>query len=344
MRIHRNVLGTLGWVLIGCSSETVAQVPPAPVDWQSLQGRPVVDAGRDVITAKERALPDAYASALASPGFGPLGPLMDDEAHFASPGMEDAHGRGAVVHAHDVLLGAFDDRRVTAGRVWRTPSEQTIEWTMTATQSRDWMGVVATHKPVAFKGLSLLWTKDDGSIIDVHVYVDVAVVKAQLGVGPRDLLSLPLPAPPAGTPQVFEQAGSADEPNHMALVQAWLDALENTKESEYVGTVTSDIEVNTLERPQPTHGKEAARTYYRSMHAAIGQLDTTVNNAWAVAQFALVEYSIAGEQLGPIGSIPAQRDKVIRLELVDICEIVGGKIARVWRYDSPTQIWAGSSR
>jgi hypothetical protein len=186
--------------------------------------------------------------------------------------------------------------------------------------------------------------KDDGSIIDVHVYVDVAVVKAQLGVGPRDLLSLPLPAPPAGTPQVFEQAGSADEPNHMALVQAWLDALENTKESEYVGTVTSDIEVNTLERPQPTHGKEAARTYYRSMHAAIGQLDTTVNNAWAVAQFALVEYSIAGEQLGPIGSIPAQRDKVIRLELVDICEIVGGKIARVWRYDSPTQIWAGSSR
>jgi hypothetical protein len=342
MRTHRNILAALGWALVGCSNETVAQVPPAPVDWQSLQVHPVVDAGSDVLTAKERALADAYASALASPGFAPLGPLLDDEAHFASPGMEDAHGRSPVVHAHDVLLGAFDDRQVTPSRVWRTPSEQTFEWTLTGTHARDWMGVAATHKPVAFKGLTLLWTKDDGSITDVHVYVDVALVKAQLGVGPKDLLSLSPVSRPVGPAQVFEQTGSANEPNHLALVQSWLDALENAKESAYVGAVTDDVEVDTLERPQPARGKEAARAYYKAMHKAIGQLDTTVENGFGVAQFALVEYSIAGEQIGPIGWIPAQRDKVIRLELVDICEITGGKIARVWRYDNPTQIWSGS--
>jgi len=69
---------------------------------------------------------------------------------------------------------------------------------------------------------------------------------------------------------------------------------------------------------------------------AIGQLDTTVNNSWGVGQFAVVEYSITGEQLGPIAWIPAQRDRVVNLEIVDICEMTGGKIARVWRYDNPT--------
>jgi hypothetical protein len=74
------------------------------------------------------------------------------------------------------------------------------------------------------------------------------------------------------------------------------------------------------------------------MHKAIGQLDTTAFGAWGVAQFAIVEYSIDGEQLGPIMWIPAQRDRAIRFELVDICEIRDGKIARVWRYDNPIQI------
>jgi hypothetical protein len=80
------------------------------------------------------------------------------------------------------------------------------------------------------------------------------------------------------------------------------------------------------------------------MHRAIGQLDTTVDNAWGVGQFSIVEYSIAGEQLAPIAWVPAQRDKVIRLQLVDICEIAGGKVTRVWRYDNPMQILSASVR
>ena len=52
------------------------------------------------------------------------------------------------------------------------------------------------------------------------------------------------------------------------------------------------------------------------MHKAIGQLDTTVDNAWGVGRFAVVEYTIAGEQVAPLGWVPAQRDKVIRLDTV----------------------------
>jgi hypothetical protein len=337
----------MGLVLASCSSESVGRPPPAPVNWQSLEPHPVADAGPDIVTAKERALAGAYASALVSPGFASLGPLLDDEAHFSSPGMDDAHGPGPVVHAHDVLFGAFDDRKVATSRVWRTPGEQTIEWTMAGTQARDWMGVPVTHKPVAFKGLTLLWTKDDGSVTDIHVYIDVALVKAQLGVGPKDLLGVvAAPAPSTGTGQVFDQTagGSADEQSNVAVMRSWLDALENNNESAYVGAVTDDIEVYTLEHPQPARGKEAARAYYKAMHKAIGQLDTTVDNAWGVGQFSIIEYSIAGEQLASIGWVPAQRDKVIRLQLVDICETTGGKVARVWRYDNPVQITSDSVR
>ena len=336
MRTHRNILSVVGLALAGCSSETVASPPAAPVNWQSLEVHPVVDAGPNLVTAKERALPDVYASALGSPGFAQLGALLDDEAHFAAPGMDDAHGPGPIVHAHDLLFGAFDGRKVTTSRVWRTPNEQTIEWTMTGTQARDWMGIAATQKPVAFRALTLLWTKDDGSITDVHVYVNVAAVKAQLGVGPKDLLALPPPLPPTGPAQVFEQTGSADERRNVAAAKSSLDALENNKEAEYVGAAADDVEVDVLERSQPARGKEAFRVYYKAMHKAIGQLDTTVNNAWGVGAFAIVEYSITGEQIGPIGWLPAQRDRVVNLELVDICEMTGDKIARVWRYDNPT--------
>jgi ketosteroid isomerase-like protein len=340
MRHPLTILGALAGMLAGCSSETVALPPPVPVNWQSLEVRQAPDSGVDIVTAKERALAEAYTASFASPGFADLGLLLDEDAHFTSPGVQDAHGRRAVLLAHDQMLGAFDERHVTAGRVWRTPREQTIEWTMTGTQTRDFLGVSATHKPVAFKGLTLLWTQDDGRITDVHAYVDVALVKAQLGVGVKALLSLSPPSVPTGPIQAFEQAlpPSAVEQNNVSLVRSWLDALENRKEAEFVGAANDEVDVTTLERPQSAHGPEVMKAYYTSMHKAIGQLDTTVSNAWGVGNFVIIEYSIAGEQLAPIGWIPAQRDKVIRMDLVDLCEIRDGKIARVWRYDNPAQI------
>jgi ketosteroid isomerase-like protein len=335
MRIHRTVIAASFLPLLGCSSESVAPPPPVPVNWQSLEARPVADAGRDVVTAKERALAEAYVAALGSPDFVPLGPLLDEDAHFVAPGMEDAHGRGPVVRAHDILLGAFEGHQVALSRVWRTPNEQTLEWTATGTQTREWMGVPPTQKAIAFKGVSLLWTRDDGSIADVHVYFDVAVVKAALGVGPKELVALPAPAPSGGQPQVFEQSGASEETTNMAVVRAEFDALEGNNESGYLAALTDDVEVHTLERAQPARGKADARAYSKAMHKAIGQLDTTVTGEWGVGPFVIVEYDIDGEQLGSIGWIPPRRDQVAHLDLVDLCELTGGKIARVWRYGSP---------
>jgi hypothetical protein len=150
-------------MVAACSSETVAPPPKPPVG--SLE--PVAAAGPkvDTVTAKERALPDLYAKALSSSGtdggpqFGDLGPLMNaDLTGFSSPGTTPQHEPTAIVAAHDKLFGAFDDRRMTLTRIWRTPGEQTLEWTMTGTHAREWKSIAPTHKPVMIKGVTLLWT------------------------------------------------------------------------------------------------------------------------------------------------------------------------------------------
>jgi ketosteroid isomerase-like protein len=314
---------------------------PAPVDWHAFDIHRVVDAGPAGPTAKERAVVETYTAAIASPGMAQLGPSLDASVHFAFPGVSDARGRDAVVRAHDALFGAFESRAVVTDRVWRTESAHAIEWTMRGTQSKLWMGVGATGKPATFKGVTILWTKDEGSITDVHVYFDVAVVKAQLGAGPKELLGLPIPAVRSEPPQVFDQSGSRDEMNDMALTRAALDALEQNKLPAYVDAMTDDVEVYSLERAQPMRGKEDARAYFMAMHKAIGQLDTTIGNIWGIGRFAVVEYEIAGDQIAPLGFISPQRDKVIRLHVVDVIEIRDGKIGRVWRYDNPTEITAG---
>jgi ketosteroid isomerase-like protein len=319
---------------------------------------PVVHPGLDVIAAKGRALSGAYLSALTSPGFPALGSLLDWNVRYESPSIEDpperghvSHGRASVVAVHDEVFGAFDDRRVAPSRVWRAPNEQAIEWTFTGTQARNWMSVPAPsdvvagrgggpHR-VAFKGLTLLSTRDDdGSVSAVRVFFDVALVKAQLGAGPRELVGLPPPTQPAGSPQALDESvpPSAGSSKNVAVVESSLDALERDNESGYLDTMTDDVEVNTLERATPAHGRAAVKAYYEAMHRAIIALDTTVMKAWGVGQFAIVEYVIGGVQSGPIMWIPAQGRKQVRFEVVDLCEIRDGKIVRIWRYDNPLEI------
>jgi SnoaL-like polyketide cyclase len=324
---------------LAACSETVPRPDPPPVNWQSFQ-RAAADAGPGAPTAKESAIAQAYATALGSSGFTALASLVNDDAHFSfpGPGLDDVQGRDAVVHAHDVLFGAFDQRRFVMSRLFRTADEQTAEWTMSGVQARDWMGVAASQKPVTIRGVSLLWTKDDGTLSDFHVYFDVAAVKALLGSGPKELAALPAPAMPTGATAVVDQTGQ--EPDNVAVVRTALDGLENTNEAAYLGTMADDVEIHTLERVEPARGKEERRAYFHAMHKAMAQLDTTIENGWSVGPFAIVEYSITGEQLGPIGWVPQQRDQVVKLHVVDVDEIRNGKIAAIWRYDNPNEMTA----
>jgi ketosteroid isomerase-like protein len=340
MRLSRmpNTLAVAGALLVACSSENAGAPPPAPVDWHAFDvphGPVVVPPGP---TAKERAIAEQYAAILASADLKSLASLLAGDVHLSFPGMPDGRGKEGVVNAHETLFGAFDRRKMVITRLWRTDSAQAIEWTVSGVQTAEWMGATATNKPVAFKGLTVLVTKDDGTISDVHIYFDVAVVKAQLGLGPRELAALPPAAPPGGAPQVFEANRDAAEDRDMAAARATIDALEKNDEGAYVATMTEDVVVETLERAQPMRGRDEQRAYFRAVHRAIGMLDTTTDNTWGITRYAVAEYSIAGEQLAALGWVAAQRDKVIRLQVVDVMEIRDGKVSHVWRYDNLSQI------
>jgi ketosteroid isomerase-like protein len=332
---------TLGLVSLGalaCSSENAGAPPPAPVDWHAFDvphGPVAVLPGP---TLRERAVAEAYVTVLSSADLGTLTPHLADDSRFVFPGLNDARGKTAVVQAHQTLFGAFEKRAMAITRLWRTDSVQALEWTMSGVQTRDFMGLAPTNKPVTFRGLTVLYTKDDGTITELHAYFDVAVVKAQLGVGPKELLALAPAAPTGGAPQEFESTHSPDEARNVAAGRAMLDALEKNDDAAFTATMTDDVVVETLERPQPMHGREEMKAYFKGLHRTIAQLDTTVDNSLGAGRFAVVEYFIAGEQIAPMGWIPAQRDKVIRMQVVDVMEIRDGKVAHVWRYDNPSQI------
>jgi hypothetical protein len=343
---------------VACSSETVAPPPRPPVG--SLEPVAEKAQSKDVVTNKERALPGLYAQALSSqssPGggapFAGVIPLLNpDLAEFMTPGIPPAHEPEGIVAAHATLFGAFDDRKMTLTRVWRTPNEQSIEWVMTGKHARAWMGVAPTGKAVAFKGLTLLWTKDDGTLVDIHVYFDSGLLKAQLGGdGPKELVAMPMPPAPSGDPQVIEEpsASSEDSPN-IRVVKGWLDALETNKDVAYGAAMADGATIDTLESATPMKSPDDLRGYYRGVHKAIGQLDTTVNNAWSAGTYAIVEYDLDGEQLSAYSWIPllahqpSRSARLAHFDLVDVCEIRDGKIGHIWRYDSPAQMLeAGAS-
>ena len=137
------------------------------------------------------------------------------------------------------------------------------------------------------------------------MYFDVAVVKALLkGPGPKSYRAW---SPP---PCLRGRCGTSIRPamskNRVAIVRTALDVLENN-ESAYADLRMEDVELHTLEHADPARGKDEARARFKALHKAIAQLDTTMLNGWSVAQFGIVEYTIDGEQRGPLAWIPTQR-------------------------------------
>jgi len=321
--------------LSGCAAETVERPAPPPVDWRSLEQRSApVAPDRTAATLQERAVAGAWAKAMDSPDFAGLAPLLDEEVHFRFAAARDVHGRDEVIQAHRALLGAYERRHFQLTRVLMTDSSQVLEWTASAVDK-------GTKKPVAWKGLTLLWTRDDGSIADCHLYYDEAVLEAQVGKGPGEFPGPPpVPAIPGGAIEEVEQRRTGDESAEVATVRAALQALEDGDEAAYLNAFADDVEVSTLEKAEPARGKASEKAGFKAMRGAIGYLATSVENRWGVGRYVVVEYQIVGEQRRPIGWIPMHKGSLIKHVIVDVIDMRGGRIARVSRYDDPIQIAA----
>jgi predicted ester cyclase len=286
-----------------------------------------------VRTEPESQVADDYVAALESPQLSQLAPRLDPEVHGSLIGSGDAYGRDKVVRMHQLLFGAFDERAVVVTRVLSAPATQAIEWTMAGLQARDWMTIPPTGKRVSFNGITLLWTKDDGTISDVHLYFDTAVVKGELGVGPTNLLDL-RQTRHTEVGQRLRQGGMPVEMENVEVVRGELAALEAKDEVAYLSRMADNVELYTLERSEPMRGKVAAKEYYRALDHRIGQLTTTIDHIWGIEAYVVVEYSLSGLKLGPTNGVPMMDDpEVVELNIVDVVELSDGRIVRVWRYD-----------
>lgn len=340
----RTTLALLLPLALACGSETV-QAPPTPrFDWASFDdasaGAP--DAGRSRDYALERAAVNAYVDALSGRTLASLGKVLDENAHVSALGVEDAHGREKVIREHERLFGAFDGRALRARRVVVQRGSAVVEWRMTGTQAREWMGVAPTGRAVSIEGVTLVTTQDDGEVSDVRVMFDVGAAKAQLA-------SANAPSDSPANPEWLEPGGSEAETKNAEVVRAWLDALEVDRpepgadtarrtqqgaaadEATYVDSLTDDVEVR--QHGATERGKDAARAYFKTMRRALAQLDVTTLSTASAGSVVAIEYTMGGDQLASFASVPLVADRVVLVDTVDVLELRGGKIARVTRYD-----------
>jgi hypothetical protein len=319
-------------LLAACSPETVPRPARPPADYGSLTVKPVTSTSPLVATQLERQIAPKYLDALSTPSFAGLEPLLDEDAHFVFVGDKfDSSGRRAVIATHDKLFGKLAQRKFAARRILITDSTQSVEWTMTAVDT-------ATQKPVGIEGVALMWTKDDGTVSDLHLYYDEARLKAQLGGEPKVLQSLPLAQLPTNPPEIIEQTHSDAEAKHAKIASDWLDNLENNP-GKYIAAMTADVEVETQESDKSMRGAADTKAYYDRIHHSIGNIDTQlIPPPLAAGDYVEVEYRIVGEMRDKIAFIPRLNTPLVTLYVVDVLQMRGDQIAHVWRYDDPLQI------
>ena len=319
-------------MLAACAPETVPRPAKPPADYASLKPKAVTQDDPLAATELERQIAAKYIKALSAADFAGLEQLFDEDAHFVFVGDKlDSHGRREIMAAHTKLLGSLSPRQFAARRVLITDRTQAIAWTLTGNDK-------ATQKAVGITGMSLVWTKDDGTISDLHMFFDEAVLHAQLGGEPKVLQSVPLAQAPSGPPEIVDQTHAPDEAKHAQIASDWLDDFEKG-EPKYLAAMTDDVEFETLEAAKPMHGQADARVHYDRMHHAIGNIDTQlIPPALAAGDFVEVEYRIVGEMRDKVAFIPRLNIPLITLYVVDVLQFKGDKIAHVWRYDDPLQI------
>jgi SnoaL-like domain/SnoaL-like polyketide cyclase len=329
------LLTLVSLVLVACASERVGAPLPAPIDWASFDRHAQTDAGTSDGLTRERATVNAYTDALTS--LTSLAKLLDENAHLNVWGLRDRQGRENVVAAHDELFGAFEHRSFVASHVMLQRGSAAIEWTLMGVHARPWMDLRPSQHTIFLRGITLVTIQEDGEISDLRIMFDAGALKAQIAKQASS------EAPLSTVTDWCEAVGGPLESANVQAVQRFLDDLEIDRpdqpdagrvvddEHAYLAAVTEDVRLE--ERGETRQGRDGARAYFRSMRSTIGQLDITVRSSWACGSRVVVEYTIGGEQLGPIGPIPFAANRVVLINTIDVMELRNGEVSHVWRYD-----------
>jgi predicted ester cyclase len=330
-----------GPALGACGSSDIEQPPAASVDPRLYQdaGARAPAVAEKSHAEKEREAVDAVNRAMGG-DFKALTPLFDPDADFSfSPGMVDASDRDGMLKALGDAFAAFSDRKYAARDIWLAEDAAIVAWDMQAMQSGDYMGIKPTGKQVGIKGLTILWFQANGLIKDMHLYMDVGAVLAQLGAAPKGADVSAPSVTLATSPEVFVAAGNDQEQKNIAILNASYDALEAKNEAGFLAPFADDVEVFRLDHDGPVRGKEERRKYFKTITHGLSQFSQDPKYAWGVGPFAIEEYVLKGINSGPLGPAQATGHSV-NLHLVDVNEMKDGKIVRKWSFGNSLELLA----
>ncbi len=341
-KIHPTLLGPIvvSACLSGCGSAALESPSPPPVDarfYQPTAAR-LASPGKTPVE-RDRESADAFGRALGENDTQALAALLDPDVDFSFPGMSGATERNGTLQSLADLFGAFTSRKYAPSRVWQIGEAAIVEWTMTGVHAGNWMSVSPTEKPVAIRGVSVLWFNVNGLIGEVHVYFDCGAVLAELGAAPNGAIQTgPLPVF-ATSPERIVAGGTAEEKANVAFVNASWDAFEIKNEAGYLAAFADDVEFTRFDRVNAERGKDARRKFFRWVAAGMSSLAQTPLNAWGAGDFVIEEYTISGVHSGKLTSGPPS-GRTLRLDDLDIYEMRNGKITRAWTYGNSLELYA----
>ena len=275
-----------------------------------------------------------YVAALPS---GAVDALYTPEATQSFAGLKDVSGASVIARRYKRLLEPFADLKIAASRIWISGDHAAVEWAAVGIHKRAWMGFPAKKGAVGFPALTILTIGEDGRISQDHTYVDLVTVLTQIGAGPPGAKARAAPVL-ASTPEVIVAKGGAEENAGVQLSKAMSAALDHGDEAAYLALVTDDISHGNAAVAEPAVGIEKERDHFRRTGAAFKDLNQKVEG-WGAQDFALVEWTSSGKNVGPIGPFPAV-NKNLTWHGAQVVQVRGGKVAKMSVYFDRVELYS----
>jgi SnoaL-like domain len=244
-----------GFALFGCveSADPIAPSAP-PVEWGSFDAgtaAPAASAPSVAPTTDRTAARVALVQAL-------LGAISDlDSAAFAGKYAENATASifGESVWNGRTDIGAmlrdfyqpFSGIKATPTRIIVNGDHVAVEWVMTGTQAKSWMGADASGKTVAIPVLSIYKFDAHDLVAVEHTYFDEVGALVQVGAASH-AMDRGSVVTPADVPTIVGAKGGADETANTTLVAAAANALAQNSADAVVAPYANEIEIWSAKR------------------------------------------------------------------------------------------------
>ena len=301
---------------------TVATAPAAPSATAEQAPAPkasMADMQKKSILAQQAAFNAHDAKALAS--------LYSADAVMwgpASDGFLETNGREAIQRMHEGLFQAVDVK-LGMVRVFQKGDVAVVEWVSNGTDN-------ATKKNAGFRALSVQWFDADGLVKKDHTYFDMGTIAIQTGKVPGKAREMPTLA--TGEPQfVLAKNDDAETKLVDTMKGGWPASWPKHDKKAYETSFTDDYVHEEIASPFDYRGKTDAMKELDMYVKAVPDMAFTIENAWAIGDVVVAEWTFKGTHKGALGPLKAS-NKSFTIHGADVDWFKGDKLAKASSYSN----------